>query len=82
VTKAVPADQLESVVMKQVKKLANGPTQTYARIKDMINRASFNRLSEGLATEVELQYLCGKTNDFRECVTAFFEKRAPQCKGN
>ncbi len=82
ITKAVPAAELEEVVTKQIRKLANGPTTTYGNIKEMINRAILaNMEGDGLDAEAELQEACMKTSDFRESVMAFLEKRKPILTG-
>ncbi|MCI8477907.1 MAG: enoyl-CoA hydratase [Oscillospiraceae bacterium] len=80
-TKAVPAAELEETVQKYIKKYANGPTVSYANIKTMINRAQFDRYSDGMQTEIELQGMCEETDDFKEAVNAFLEKRKPNFQG-
>ncbi|SEM46975.1 2-(1,2-epoxy-1,2-dihydrophenyl)acetyl-CoA isomerase [Loktanella fryxellensis] len=61
--------------------LAQGPTATYGHIKTAL-RASFdNDLTQQLALEARLQGACGRTDDFREGVTAFMQKRKAQFTG-
>ncbi len=62
-------------------KLASGPTQSYARIKDAMNRAAGNPLTNQLDLERDLQRELGRTEDFREGVAAFLAKRPAQFKG-
>jgi len=61
--------------------LANGPTLAYRGVKTAL-RASFgNDLDAQLALEAQLQGQCGATEDFREGVAAFLEKRAAKFRG-
>ncbi len=61
--------------------LANGPTLAYRGVKTAL-RASFgNDLDQQLALEAQLQGACGATEDFREGVAAFLEKRAAKFRG-
>ena len=62
-------------------KLASGPTQSYARIKEAMNRASGNPLTAQLDLERDFQRELGRTEDFREGVTAFLAKRKAEFKG-
>ena len=61
--------------------LANGPTLAFGGVKTAL-RASFgNDLDQQLALEARLQGACGATEDFREGVAAFLEKRAAKFRG-
>ena len=62
-------------------RLANGPTQSLARIKDAMNHAASNELSRQLDLERDYQRELGRTEDFREGVAAFLAKRKPDFKG-
>ena len=57
--------------------LAKGATKAYALTKQLINQSFNNSLEDQLIAERELQAEAGKTQDFREGVTAFLEKRKP-----
>ena len=80
-TTSVPGEELENTLQKYIKKYANGPTVAYANIKTMINRVQFPSYSDGLQSEVELQGMCEQTDDFKEAVFAFLEKRKPEFHG-
>ena len=78
---AVPADQLLAEAHKMAAKLAAGPTGSIGRIKRMLNASFSNDLAQQLALEHECQIESGKSNDFKEGVAAFFEKRPPNFTG-
>jgi 2-(1,2-epoxy-1,2-dihydrophenyl)acetyl-CoA isomerase len=61
--------------------LAKGATKAYALTKRLINQSFQNGLEDQLIAERELQAEAGKTQDFREGVTAFLEKRKPSFTG-
>lgn len=62
--------------------LATGPTQAYAAIKSAIAAAEHAPdLQSYLQREAQLQGEMGRTNDYREGVLAFLEKRSPNFSG-
>jgi len=63
------------------RRLANGPTQSLARIKSAMNQASQNDLAQQLDLERDFQRELGRTEDFREGVAAFLAKRKAEFKG-
>lgn len=77
VNEAVSPDQLEETTMKLANKLALGPTLAYGAIKAMVNRVSFGGFDLFVDTEAEYQQMLSHTDDHREGVSAFLEKRKP-----
>lgn len=78
---AIPDDEFEPHWKDRAAYLANGPTQAYARVKQVIRGSFGNDLEHQLMLEAKLQGECGKTHDFREGVLAFLEKRAANYEG-
>ena len=81
VNRVVPAGDLLAEAQKLAAQLAAGPTGSYGRIKRMLNSAFSNDLREHLDLEAECQLESGRSDDFKEGVTAFFEKRHPVFTG-
>jgi len=77
----VPDDSFAAHVQARAAHLANGPTAAYRGVKTAL-RASFgNDLQGQLALEARLQGQMGQTEDFREGVAAFLEKRPARFTG-
>jgi len=66
---------------KLARRLASGPTLSYAAIKQAINAAATNSLDQQLDLERDSQRALNKTADYREGVAAFLAKRPAQFKG-
>lgn len=62
--------------------LASMPTKALGLTKRLLNQSMNNTLEQQLAMESELQIEASASNDYKEGVTAFVEKRNPQFKGN
>jgi 2-(1,2-epoxy-1,2-dihydrophenyl)acetyl-CoA isomerase len=63
------------------KRMAAGPTLSYAAIKRAMNEAGTNTLSQQLDLERDSQRDLGRSADFKEGVAAFLAKRPAQFKG-
>lgn len=66
---------------EMAQRLAAMPTRAYAMIKQALNDSHQRDLATQLELEADLQVEAGKTEDFREGVAAFLQKRPPQFKG-
>ena len=62
-------------------KLAKGPTVAYRIVKTSLRQSFNNTLESQLALEARLQGECGATQDFKEGVLAFLQKRPASFEG-
>ena len=81
INRVVPAGSLMDEAGNLAAKLAAGPTASIGRIKRMLNASYSNHLRQQLELEHECQIQSGKSDDFKEGVAAFFEKRPPEFSG-
>ena len=82
VTKVVPRDELDAATAKVAGRLAAGPTQAYARTRDLLRSSWRHTLAEQLALERQSFVASAGTEDFREGVAAFVERRRPEFRGS
>lgn len=68
--------------IKVARKLATGPTRSYAAIKKAIDLAATNTLDQQLDLERDSQRELGRSADFKEGVAAFLAKRPAQFTGH
>lgn len=81
INRVVPVDDLAVTAAMFAEKLSQAPTGSVGRIKRMLNASFSNDLTAQLALEHECQIESGRSNDFKEGVSAFFEKRPPKFTG-
>ena len=80
--KSFADDVFESESKKMAMMLATMPTKGIGLTKRLLNRSFSNDLVQQLNMEKDNQIEAGSTNDFREGVMSFLEKRKPVFKGN
>ena len=80
--KAFDDDKFESEVQKLAEKLSQMPTKGIGLTKKLLNESLTSNLNDQLEKELDYQIIAGQTNDFKEGVSAFLEKRKPNFKGN
>ncbi|MGJ8547873.1 enoyl-CoA hydratase/isomerase family protein [Winogradskyella undariae] len=80
--KMIPLESFEEDVNKLALKLANMPTKALGMIKELFNKSMTNDLESQLALESKLQIEAAQSEDYKEGVAAFIEKRKPNFKGN
>lgn len=73
-----PDAELQDAARKLALQLASGPAEAQARIKSLISYAHHHTLEQHLDAERESMYASGESEDGREGVRAFVEKRAPR----
>jgi 2-(1,2-epoxy-1,2-dihydrophenyl)acetyl-CoA isomerase len=81
VNAVVEPDRLLPAAQELAARLAAGPTQAYAAIKQALQFASSATLDQALAREGELQRAAGQTADHRHATAAFLAKQKPMFEG-
>jgi 2-(1,2-epoxy-1,2-dihydrophenyl)acetyl-CoA isomerase len=74
-------DTFEQESWKLVSKLAKMPTKGLGLTKRLLNASYENDLEQQLTMEDKCQTIAGNSDDFKEGVKAFLEKRKPTFKG-
>ncbi len=77
VVDVVPDEQLESATYQFAGRLAKGPGLSLRYMKELTFESDFKDFESYLALEAKKQKLCGQTEDFKEGIMAFAEKRKP-----
>ena len=77
----VPAAELSGETHSIARRIASGPRIAYAYMKANLNLAINSDLRTVLDREALTQTLAGRTEDHREAVKAFLEKREPKFQG-
>ena len=79
--RVVPELVLHEQAMLLASRLAELPTRALGLSKRLLNASALNTMSNQLDLERDLQDEAGTTEDFKEGVAAFLEKRKPKYKG-
>lgn len=78
VNRVVPASELATQALEMAQHLAEGAPMAIARIKSLVGKATISDFDGQLDRERACFIECAATDDFREGVSAFFERRAPK----
>jgi len=81
ISRVVPGEKLEEEAAALAKKLAQGPTRAMGLAKRLVYSGLGKSLSDQLDDESNVQTICRLTEDHREGLRAFKEKRTPRFQG-
>lgn len=81
VNTVVAPGELDAAVAGIAARYAAGPTKAIGLMKKMLNKSFSSSLDEMLDYEAHCQKIAGNSEDYKEGVTAFNEKRKPHFKG-
>lgn len=78
----VSREKLAEETNRLLKKLVNGPTQSFAQIKRLLNQTWDQNLASQLESEAKSFARCTKTTDFKNGVKCFLQKSKPEFVGS
>jgi 2-(1,2-epoxy-1,2-dihydrophenyl)acetyl-CoA isomerase len=81
VTRVVPDAELRATVEALALELAQGPTKAFGGAKRLLHQSTWESLETQMELEAQAIAACGRTDDFREGVTAFANKKTPTFRG-
>lgn len=81
VNRVVPVAELEAQTLALARRIAEGPPRVHATAKALLNRSLDLDLDTSLAWEALAQGIMIESEDHREGLAAFFEKRPPRFTG-
>jgi 2-(1,2-epoxy-1,2-dihydrophenyl)acetyl-CoA isomerase len=80
-TEVIPDAEFGARVLEVAGRLAVGPTQAYAAMRQSVAYGAHSSLTDALAYEAEMMARTGATEDHRQAVDAFLAKRPPLFTG-
>jgi 2-(1,2-epoxy-1,2-dihydrophenyl)acetyl-CoA isomerase len=81
ITRVAADAEFPSAVRALATELGQGPTRAFAGAKALFHRSTHESLETQMELEAQAIATSGRTEDFREGVTAFAAKRAPAFRG-
>jgi enoyl-CoA hydratase/carnithine racemase len=81
VNRVVPADELDAATAEFADAIAGGPPLALSMTKRELDNAGTSSLVQALETEALAQSVNVGTEDIREALTAYVERRPPEFKG-
>ena len=81
INRVVADEDFDAEIDALSRKLASGPTGSYAGTKRQLNAWLYTRMAEQLALEADIQQQAANSGDFMEGVTAFLQKRPANFSG-
>ncbi len=82
INKVVKPEELDEAVNALALQYSLAPTKAIGLMKKMLNKSFTSDLDTMLEYEAYCQEIAGRSNDYKEGVAAFNEKRKPAFKGN
>jgi 2-(1,2-epoxy-1,2-dihydrophenyl)acetyl-CoA isomerase len=82
INRVVKHEELDAETQKIAEYYQHAPTKAIALMKKMLHKSFQSDLDTMLEYEKHCQEIAGRSNDNKEGITAFNEKRKPQFKGN
>src|SRR3954453_742745 len=82
INRVVEPESLPKESLELAKQLAKGPTKSYAGSKRALNQMLYGDLNSQLELEADIQHELFRTNDVKEGVMAFIEKRESSFTGS
>jgi 2-(1,2-epoxy-1,2-dihydrophenyl)acetyl-CoA isomerase len=81
ITRVVPDVEFPGAVRALAIELSQGPTRAFGGAKALLHQSTHESLETQMELEAQAIAASGRTEDFREGVTAFVAKRAPAFRG-
>lgn len=81
VNQVVAPEDMAAATSKYAQRFASGPSLSYAGMKKLIFESEYKDFETFIEEEVKQQVKCGESEDFKEGVTAFVEKRKAAFQG-
>jgi 2-(1,2-epoxy-1,2-dihydrophenyl)acetyl-CoA isomerase len=81
INRVVPDGKLMDETRNLARRMAKGPTRSYANSKRALNNSLMRIMDEQLDLEAQIQGEMAQSDDFLEGIAAFVQKREPNFKG-